>query len=1113
MDYKRRLADTLVFALVQAWLASRLVNPGCGVAGRRLRFEEELMLRVRWMAVLVLAASVWLAGCSDDNGGRRSDVGDDADVTTDTQIDQPETNVCGERTTCRGTADCNAATEFCNAGCCDLRQVEERCTVQDQACTSDAWSTATHLCDTGLGLCLARCDTSEPECRAGSWCFELNDPRDSDLDGACLSGDCCRPGEECSFSCNDGTGTCFAVGNGASFCLDAGDAGEGDACVQGSAGECATNANCPAEFTCSDGTCVPRLNFVCESGLFCFNGECVSPCSGDGQCTTPETCVPVFDQTGANRPGLCGTECEPFSSGECGEDGYCEVQIGAFSGEITAWFCGEFDVPAAQRRGYLAACDPAGVANQCGEGLVCVTEFASDTTGTCQQLCDSTLQSEQALANCPLSEPTPLFVTNTTEDFFEALSVSETATVAAVEGETLQLALASGGGAPTVATFLGGVDLAAGTASTVVAYLNASDSPALRVFEDLADGTPGLEQGDAGLRVYNVSDTAVTVGRVDPYFTPPVDRGEYDPFLVDLGETSTNFLTGYFDEDTHEYYGFVFNNVATADVTTDIVEVVVFTTPVGDEHDVLVKWFEVDVPDDLATTGEAAIRVINAAPGRPSVDVDYGANGTVDFDDLGYAEATTDGAGEWRIFVIDPDSPSMPVRLSWGPTAEERLDFTLGGLQAGYVVTYILHETAAGPQGWMTWFSLADPDIVQIRADLDASADDDVVVRLINASRSEVILAREESVALGTAASGATLPAGDGVVKLAPTGESGTVTFSLRAEGVAATARPSELAVGVDDVVAGEYVQLFIAERAANAGLVSLLEMWEPFDVSTLGGGEAGLRFAHLIEGAADATVQLRGESFQICVPLTVAGLGRCSDACNPYMGGEPFADSTGDPTERWLQNGCNHSEEVAYACLPFVTTGNQDIPYHLDGHPDLAGFCIPRQIPAAGFRGFGGECTTTGDASCNPDSFCVGVSETRAECLKLCQPLTGLGHSDCQYTIGQDGYPTDIETLCLPAILPQQYGLCLEPQLPNLREGDPCTNAQRGFTCGGDDDVMCIGVSETTSECTRFCVRGLDETCPPLRDGSQRQCYNPGVPRIFGAPVPGWVSVCESAN
>ena len=224
------------------------------------------------------------------------------------------------------------------------------------ACSShgascDDWTDTTEdfFCAWSEGVCMQRCNfidanfTESEDCPVSSFCMiEITaDDLPDGLGGACQPGDC-------SGSIFDPRGctdeqTCVPVGNGASYCVDAGDVPVG--------GECGVSDR-------DD----PPADDLCEPGLMCLLHECVEPCRIGASCEGDEACVGVFDTTPVNRPGACATECPEF--GSCGT-GICEAVFGRFG--VNAWIC---DETVGARGAEGEPCE--GPRELCEGGLVCL---------------------------------------------------------------------------------------------------------------------------------------------------------------------------------------------------------------------------------------------------------------------------------------------------------------------------------------------------------------------------------------------------------------------------------------------------------------------------------------------------------------------------------------------------------------------------------------------------------------------------------------------------------------------------------------------------------------------------------------------------------------------
>lgn len=294
-----------------------------------------------------------------DTGG--SDAGPDTDDGGGGVCDDP----CSSNRDC---ASLGSAFE-CVEGCCEEGVQLALCTQRGQACSDPSQTTDEYFCDTDAGECLQRCvyeDRFDTEtyggCPLNTFCgAELTGVDELGLTGICLEGDCDTnifDEEAC-----DGAGTCTPLANGASFCFDAGTAGEGDACGTSTADN-------------------PPASDICSPGLLCFANECTQPCNlrnGDDDCTEEgESCLQVIDITQRNQPGICGTDCGAF--GTCGEGQFCDVQVG--NSGITGWVC----VDLADEIAALGESCSGG--QQCEEGTICVNQGTTAAPDLqCTEIC------------------------------------------------------------------------------------------------------------------------------------------------------------------------------------------------------------------------------------------------------------------------------------------------------------------------------------------------------------------------------------------------------------------------------------------------------------------------------------------------------------------------------------------------------------------------------------------------------------------------------------------------------------------------------------------------------------------------------------------------------
>lgn len=348
------------------------------------------MWKQRLAMTAVLCASMAFVGCGDDEtiiGGEGNGSGDVTDAgggdsdAGNPSIDAGDNTDTGSGDECTSNRDC-AAGEECVEGVCQAAQQVNPCTAHLAACDSDQQTTDQFFCDVNDGLCKQRCDqtnvdsTGSSDCPLNSYCLiQLQGVSDGQLDGACEPGDCDTNIFD-EDACN-GEGTCFPFGNGASFCLDAGTALEGDPCGL-------------------DDSDNPPASDSCEPGLLCFLGECVAPCNlrnGDDDCGD-ETCIAVYDTTPRNQPGICGSTCEEFGTG-CADGERCGPIFGGDA--VNAWLCIDEGTDTVLGLGDDCSADDA----VCGEGLLCLNQGSTDAPDlACVDLCDPLGEAAGPNAGC-----------------------------------------------------------------------------------------------------------------------------------------------------------------------------------------------------------------------------------------------------------------------------------------------------------------------------------------------------------------------------------------------------------------------------------------------------------------------------------------------------------------------------------------------------------------------------------------------------------------------------------------------------------------------------------------------------------------------------------------
>ena len=311
---------------------------------------------------------------------------EDVDAAEDTVPDlEPDLSVpdvppseCSSGVECVRLSDCDGvglSSPQCLDGCCvEGAPPARQCASHGASCAQVEQTTNDFFCDVGSGQCLQRCDfgdarnTQSADCPLNSHCLDqLPDAPDGTLDGVCVDATCgsdivdpdaCAPDE-----------TCLPWGNGASYCVVAGEVDEGGACTSGA----------------------DDVSEVCGSGLLCLHGRCVAPCDRRRPHCGDAKCVGVFVTTPRNQPGVCGGTCEPFSDG-CGEGLTCHPVFGRFG--LTDWLCVE---DGREVVGEGRAClEPGRI---CEEGLVCSAVDSAEAR--CVTSCDPLEASDEHYASCP----------------------------------------------------------------------------------------------------------------------------------------------------------------------------------------------------------------------------------------------------------------------------------------------------------------------------------------------------------------------------------------------------------------------------------------------------------------------------------------------------------------------------------------------------------------------------------------------------------------------------------------------------------------------------------------------------------------------------------------
>ncbi|MFH1438291.1 MAG: hypothetical protein ABIJ56_21460, partial [Pseudomonadota bacterium] len=193
----------------------------------------------------------------------------------------------GPQPDCTTSADCEDKYECIGETC--VGRMCAKCGVHDDCGDSDDFCLGGFV--DGQTYCGASC-TSDPECGAGSSCFDLG----------------------------GGIKQCLPVS------LD----------CSGTIPDCTTTDDCPEGFVCEGGFCVPAppptcvTNDDCNEGYICVGGFCVpdnrphlpvcSPCAADDDCGwDDDRCITLFPDGSPFATGLsyCGVSCDSMG-GDCG---------------------------------------------------------------------------------------------------------------------------------------------------------------------------------------------------------------------------------------------------------------------------------------------------------------------------------------------------------------------------------------------------------------------------------------------------------------------------------------------------------------------------------------------------------------------------------------------------------------------------------------------------------------------------------------------------------------------------------------------------------------------------------------------------------------------------
>ncbi len=281
--------------------------------------------------------------CAEDKGECVACVGDE---------DCPEEEVCGADHECHAPITCDSDKEckdddmICDkdAGLCVECLKNDHC--EDDAYCEDGYCIGS-ICTAGE----SKCDGNQVlACTDGSgWtvkqtCGEAQYCEDAACHDGCEAGAVWCDGDVYKVCADDGKSVqyeedcaakdqhCFAGAcidticvAGSTFCID-----DDTAAACANDGMSFTEADCPAENYCEEGSCKP---WVCEPGMATCSGEVAQLCNGTGSGFASQSDCALLDMqcTGGQcedcQPLCAGKECGPDGCGDlcgtCGEDENC----------------------------------------------------------------------------------------------------------------------------------------------------------------------------------------------------------------------------------------------------------------------------------------------------------------------------------------------------------------------------------------------------------------------------------------------------------------------------------------------------------------------------------------------------------------------------------------------------------------------------------------------------------------------------------------------------------------------------------------------------------------------------------------------------------------------
>ena len=964
-------------------------------------------LTLRNLLLLLAACSFALfAACSGgeetDDGG--TDTGEDVMDNTDTgdtggtDVDEDTGGTCGEgQTSCVRSRDCEGSglnNPVCEAGCC-VEGAPPACVAHGDPCESGDQSTDQFLCslnEDGTGECLARCqeflaDSTESEdCPRNSWCVPVDEApaENPNLDGVCVPGDCTSIfGDDCA------DGTCLPIGNGASFCINAGTAGDGDECFANEGAECSSDDDCGANETCTGGACYSN-DEICGAGLLCQSGECVTPCDlDDDTCEGDLSCVEVFDTTRDNRPGLCATPCDDFSAGQCPEGESCTPVTGR--ADLNAFICIEDSEEVGEPNG---ECNPdEDVA--CPEGYVCLNEGSEEEpTYRCAQWCDTTGGDDSDFSQCTGASAGAELIAAT------AYGTASAYTPLAADDYTV-VGLADGS---EVGSW--DVTLEDGTVYTVLATFD--DAGDVDAFV-LVDSEDGDTLPATGARIVHASADGL------------VDLSLATLLLEDVAYTE---MSGWFEVDTDDTVNAHVLATGTTTVAASFTElaftegvnygVVVYGTTAGTGLATAVLAYDA-ATDDAPSAGNGLLSFFHGADGAGAVDV-YVDCATAD-------DASTCLTGDL-----------VATGFGYG-TQSDWFDLAAG--------TYTFNIVAAGADT----SDLGVDDVIAEGVEVDVE-DAAVTTVLIGSATDFVSYDFDDSAEAGTALANIVHLSSDAgnVDVIAETLDSviddldygdtiegeevsymdfddDTYVALVRASDAAFADLP--LFISDDIVVELDSLYTLVATGSLTDDSFEILAFAD--DNTAPEAGNAHLRFIHAAVGAADVSLNAPGQAEFSCFPSAANGLGFCLEGCAPYP--------------RQGEGNYERCEQEGATCRPFVATQSELV--------DIEGVCIG----FTGSFEIGAPCETDFAFECDDFGLCADLDFNDTDepvCKALCEPFSTGQCSDGAFCSPLFPLFGNQELgLCDELAQAGAHGdACTDQQIPCSEDGTLCLDLGQGLAC-----------------------------------------------------------------